>query len=64
MGSCQCKYNSYPRFHSRILLDANACSFANKVNKVVNHHKIRRGGDLEIWDIEDLIELGRANSGK
>ncbi|CDH53830.1 low quality protein: fanconi anemia group jprotein [Lichtheimia corymbifera JMRC:FSU:9682] len=47
----------------RLLLDANACRFANNVNKVVSHHKVRPGGDMEIWDIEDLIELGRANSG-
>lgn len=56
-------YISYPLFHSRLLLDANGCRFANNVNKVVSHHKVRPGGDMEIWDIEDLIELGRANSG-
>lgn len=56
-------YLSYQLFHSRLLLDANACRFANNVNKVVSHHKVRPGGDMEIWDIEDLIELGRANSG-
>ncbi|CDS02763.1 hypothetical protein LRAMOSA00167 [Lichtheimia ramosa] len=47
----------------RILLDANACRFANKVKDVVTHRKVRSGGDLEIWDIEDLVELGRATSG-
>lgn len=57
-------YLSYQLFHSRLLLDANACRFANNVNKVVSHPKVRPGGDLEIWDIEDLIELGRAKEGK
>lgn len=55
---------SYQVFNSRILLDANACRFANKVKDVVTHRKVRSGGDLEIWDIEDLVELGRATSGK
>ncbi|KAI9495389.1 helicase C-terminal domain-containing protein [Zychaea mexicana] len=45
------------------LLDADLCSFSNKVGKVVANSHIRKGGDREVWDIEDLTQIGQAVGG-
>ncbi|KAI9276323.1 hypothetical protein BC943DRAFT_333049 [Umbelopsis sp. AD052] len=45
------------------LLDKNVCSYAHNVRKVTQHSSIQRGSSNFIWDIEDLINVGRKTQG-
>ncbi|KAI8144490.1 helicase C-terminal domain-containing protein [Fennellomyces sp. T-0311] len=41
------------------LLDSNSCIYAKNVNKVLRSKYIRPGGELEVWDIEDLTQVAK-----
>ncbi|KAI7860453.1 hypothetical protein BDC45DRAFT_494473 [Circinella umbellata] len=45
------------------LLDDNLCTYSKNVRKMITDTSIRQGGDQEIWDIEDLTDLGRKKKG-
>ena len=45
------------------MLDENLCTYSRNVGKMVTDESIRQGGDQEIWDIEDLTDLGRKKKG-
>ncbi|KAI8577770.1 hypothetical protein K450DRAFT_250762 [Umbelopsis ramanniana AG] len=45
------------------LLDKNLCSYGHNVRKVTQHSSIQRGSSNFIWDIEDLINVGRKTHG-
>ena len=44
-------------------MDDNLCSYSRNVGKMITDETIRQGGDQEIWDIEDLTDLGRQKKG-
>ncbi|KAJ1899188.1 hypothetical protein LPJ66_002269 [Kickxella alabastrina] len=43
----------------RALLDEDNCSAYSGFRKLTGHKKVARGGDMEIWDIEDIVSLGK-----
>ncbi|KAJ2772430.1 hypothetical protein IWQ56_001378, partial [Coemansia nantahalensis] len=47
----------------RDLLDSSGCSFFSRTQKLAGSHHLQAGGELEIWDLEDIVELGRKVGG-
>ncbi|KAI9270400.1 hypothetical protein BDA99DRAFT_501656 [Phascolomyces articulosus] len=45
------------------LLDDGLCSYANRIKNILTEPSIRPGGINEIWDIEDLTQLGKKKGG-
>lgn len=45
------------------LLDANNCQYFNNVHSLKNNPQLRRGGSMSVWDIEDLVTLGKRRGG-
>ncbi|KAJ2786463.1 hypothetical protein GGI15_001492 [Coemansia interrupta] len=43
----------------RKLIETDNCGPYKSYRKVSGHSKIRSGGELEIWDIEDIVNLGK-----
>lgn len=45
------------------LLEESACQFFNNVPTLKSSRELRPGPQLEVWDIEDLVQLGRKRRG-
>ncbi|CAO3578742.1 unnamed protein product [Absidia cylindrospora] len=45
------------------LTETHSCRYQNHTDKLVKDPKIQTGGSNEIWDIEDLTQLGQENGG-
>ncbi|KAJ1733132.1 Fanconi anemia group J protein, partial [Coemansia biformis] len=59
-----CIHHRAPRASSvddmcRELVDDNNCRFFSRSKLLVGNEKVRAGGELEIWDLEDIVDLGR-----
>ena len=48
---------------SKDLTDQNKCTFAHNAQALRGHPLLRPGNELAVWDIEDLITLGRRRRG-
>ena len=42
----------------KLLEDPKGCKFKNGKERLKNHKSLNFGGDLAVWDIEELISLG------
>ena len=46
------------------LLENNACSYATQMRRLQEHPALRvPAGELAVWDVEDLVSLGRRTNG-
>jgi hypothetical protein len=58
--------NGNPAFihcSSEELLKNDGCYFSAGVKNLKHHPSLMKGGELQIWDIEDLVTLGKRNKG-
>ncbi|KAJ2858288.1 hypothetical protein J3B02_000358 [Coemansia erecta] len=44
----------------RYLVDENKCGPYRQYHRLSSHSRLRPGGNLEIWDIEDIVGLGKS----
>jgi Fanconi anemia group J protein len=62
-GRIRVKNGNISVFHlfSEEMLKNDGCYFSAGVKNLKSHPSLMKGGELQIWDIEDLVQLGKKN---